>query len=168
MGRVNKVADVKDLLRRSIDDLQLALPDVKTLAASDDWGEREVAATLLVETGKRKPNEVVGAMAAWASDPDANVRRCASEGLRGIARKTPDIVFPVLTKLNADSSLYVKKSVANVLRNAGNYHPEKVFDLCREWASEGNKNTQWIINDGLRKLKIKYPDEVEAILASPE
>lgn len=166
MNGITKISDVKSLLGRAVGDLRSAIPEIRALAASEDWKEREVAATLLVEAGKKKPDEVVAEMFTWADDPDPNVRRCASEGLRGVTRKEPDIVFPVLAKLKADSDLYVKKSVANVLRNAGNYHADKVFDLCRKWATNANANTSWIIKDGLRKLKIKYPNEVEAILAS--
>ena len=105
-------------------------------------------------------------MIFWADHPDPNVRRTASEGLRHVARKTPKLVLPVISKLKADPDIYVKKSVANVLRNAGNYHPAFVLKICEEWAPQGNSHTAWIIKDGLRKLKAKHPREVEAIVAS--
>jgi len=38
-------------------------------------------------------------------------------------------------------NLYVKKSVANVLRNAGNYHPEFVLKVCADWANGKNSDT---------------------------
>ena len=141
-----------------------AFPGILQLAASDDWKEREVAATILVEAGKKKPGEIVSEMTRWADHLDPNVRRTASEGLRGIARKQPELVLPVIAKLNADSDLYVKKSVANVLRNMGNYHPELVLETCAAWAREENKHTAWIVKDGLRKLKAKFPGEVQRIL----
>jgi 3-methyladenine DNA glycosylase AlkC len=53
-----------------------------------------------------------------------------------------------------------------VLRNAGNYHPELVLSICAEWAKGKNAHTAWIIKDGLRKLKAKYPEKVEKILAT--
>ena len=71
----------------------------------------------------------------------------------------------MIAKLKADRDLYVKKSVANVLRNAGNYHPEYVLKICEEWAQGGNSHTAWIIKDGLRKLRAKHPEEVETIVA---
>jgi len=104
-------------------------------------------------------------MILWVEHPDPNVRRAASEGLRGIARRSPELVLPVLTKLKTDPNIYVKKSVANVLRNAGNYHAEFVLKVCEEWAAEASPHTAWIIKDGLRKLKGKYAEKVEAIVA---
>jgi 3-methyladenine DNA glycosylase AlkC len=105
-------------------------------------------------------------MSLWAEDANPNVRRTASEGLRDIARKKPELILPILEKLKCDSNTYVKKSVANVLRNAGNYHPELVLGICEDWANVENAHTNWIIKDSLRKLKIKYPIEVEEIIAS--
>jgi 3-methyladenine DNA glycosylase AlkC len=143
-----------------------AFPEILKLARSSDWKEREVAATILVEAGKKRPHEIVTEMILWADHEDPNVRRTASEGLRGIARKQPEMALPVITKLKADAHLYVKKSVANVLRNAGNYHPDFVFSICAEWARDGDADTAWIVKDGLRKLKMTFPKEVDRIVSA--
>lgn len=58
---------------------------------------------------------------------DKNVRRASSESLRGIARKDPTLVFQVLENLKRDSSLYVRKSVANIMRDASKADPQLVF-----------------------------------------
>ena len=60
----------------------------------------------------------------------------------------PEAVRPVLQTLRADPALYVKKSVANVLRNASGKHPEFVLDICRMWARSKNSDTRWIVKDG--------------------
>ena len=164
---ITKVSDVTDLVNQAIADPSRAFPRILQLAASGDWKEREVAATILVEAGKKKPGDIVSEMMHWADHVDPNIRRTASEGLRGIARKQPELVLPVVEKLKADSNLYVKKSVANVLRNMGNYHPELVLKTCAEWARDQNKDTAWIVKDGLRKLKAKFPGEVQRILGVP-
>ena len=161
---IRKISDVPETLQQARSDPQTAYAAILKLAQSDDWGEREVAATLLVEAGKKHASAIVDEMMRWADDENPNVRRTASEGLRGITGKNPDLVLPVLNKLRADENLYVKKSVANVLRNAGNYHPEFVLDTCRQWSEDKNVNTAWIIKDGLRKLKKSYPEEVDRIL----
>lgn len=162
---VSKLSDVSGVVKQAIQDLHRSLPTIMKLATSQDWKEREVAATVLVETSKKKPAEVVAEMIRWVDHPDPNVRRTASEGLRDVARKNPELVLPVIAGLKADTNLYVKKSVANVLRNAGNYHPEFVLNVCAEWAQERNPDTFWIIKDGLKKLKAKYPERVEKILS---
>ena len=71
---------------------------------------------------------------------------------------------PIIEALRADSALYVKKSVGNVLRNASGKHPDFVLDLCRNWSKSSDPNTKWIVKDGLRKLKLTRPLEAETIL----
>jgi 3-methyladenine DNA glycosylase AlkC len=161
---ITKASDVRHIIEASIRDLRQAFPTIMELAYSESWEEREVAATILVEASKKKPGEVVREMLFWADHPNPNVRRTASEGLRGVARRSPELVLPVLTKLKGDPHIYVKKSVANVLRNAGNYHPEFVLKVCEGWAAEGSPHTAWIIKDGLRKLRGKYPEKVGEIV----
>ncbi len=163
---VNKLSDVSDIVKQTINDPGQSFPAIMKLATSEDWKEREVAATILVEGSKKKPSDIVAEMILWADHANPNVRRTASEGLRDVARKKPELVLPVIAKLKADPNLYVKKSVANVLRNAGNYHPEFVLAVCAEWAKGRNANTAWIIKDGLRKLKAKYPEKVEKIITT--
>jgi 3-methyladenine DNA glycosylase AlkC len=162
---VTKASDVRHIIEGAIHNPQHTFPAIMELACSEDWKEREVAATILVEASKKKPGEIVGAMLFWADHSNPNVRRAASEGLRGVVRRNPELVLPVLTKLKRDPHIYVKKSVANVLRNAGNYHPEFVLKVCEEWSAEGSPNTAWIIKDSLRKLRGKYSEKVEEIVA---
>jgi 3-methyladenine DNA glycosylase AlkC len=163
---ITKASDVKHIIEKAIRDPQQSFPAIMELACSEDWKEREVAATILVEASKKKSGEVIPEMILWADHLDPNVRRTASEGLRGVARKNPELVLPVLTKLKNDPHTYVKKSVANVLRNAGNYHPEFVMRVCEEWATEASPHTAWIIKDSLKKLRGEYTERVEEIVAS--
>jgi 3-methyladenine DNA glycosylase AlkC len=163
---VTKLSDVSDVLGRARRDPRRTFPEILKLASSEDWKEREVAASILMEASKKWPGDIVGEMNDWAEHSDPNVRRTASEGLRDVARKNPQLVLPVLAKMKADESLYVRKSVANVLRNAGNYHPEFVFRVCTTWGTAGNPHTAWIIRDGLKKLRIRFPEDVEKITAA--
>ena len=161
---IAKVQDIKELLGRGRRDPDAVWPELKRLAASDQWQTREVAATALVEIGKRHPVTVLRTARRWAKDHDANVRRAASEGLRGIVKADPEAVRPVLEMLRTDPEVYVKKSVANVLRNASGKHPEFVLGICRQWARSGNRDTAWIVKDGLRKLRSSRPRDVALVL----
>ena len=161
-----KIEDIKPLLARARVEPEAVLPELRMLAASDQWQTREVAATGLVEIGKHHPAAVLREARRWAKARDSNVRRAASEGLRGIVKVDPQAVRPVLETLRADPELYVKKSVANVLRNASAKHPDFVLRVCREWARAKSPHTRWIVKDGLRKLERSRPREVAAILGS--
>lgn len=112
---ITKVSQVKHLVVRGLVNFEQALPEIKQLAQSEDWKEREVAATILVEISKKNAARVIAEASLWADDPDPNIRRAASEGLRHLSRRNPEQVLPVLEKLKQDADLYVKKSVANVL-----------------------------------------------------
>ncbi len=161
---IKKIADIKPLLLEGRHDPTAVLPRLRVLAASASWQEREVAATALVELAKRHPDAVLSAAAKWARARDPNVRRAASEGLRGLVQREPEGVRPILEALREDSELYVKKSVANVLRNATRTQPDFVVGLCAQWARSTNPNTRWIVRDGLRKMKTIRPSDATRIL----
>src|SRR4029079_9483362 len=95
---------------------------------------------------------------------DANVRRAASECLRGLVQRDPHGVRPVLEELRQDGDLYVKKSVANVLRNAARTQPDFVLDLRADWARSTNPHTRGIFREGLRKMKATHATSAKPIL----
>jgi 3-methyladenine DNA glycosylase AlkC len=105
-------------------------------------------------------------MEEWACDKDENIRRAASESLRGLARTEPAKILHVLQTLNDDESLYVRKSVASMLRNASNKHAEFVLEVARRWATRSAPRTNWIIKEGLKKLRTSHSDSVARLLAS--
>jgi 3-methyladenine DNA glycosylase AlkC len=163
---IAKIADFQDVVKAGRVSPGEAFPTIRKLAASEHWQEREVAATALVEIGKKQPDAVSAEMTRWAADPDPNVRRASCEGQRGLVRVTPEKVAPVLDALRADPSPYVRKSVANLLRDASKNHPRFVLALCKRWAPTADRNTGRVIRDGLRKLSESEPHAVGRILAS--
>ena len=163
---ITKISDVPDLVSNGRSNPKAAFPKIRSLAASESWQEREVAATALVEISKKQREAVLDELFRWAKDPDSNVRRAASEGLRHVARHHPDAVAPILELLRTDDDLYVRKSVANILRNAGKNHARFVLELCRRWAEAPDEHTTWIIRQGLRKLRETEPDRVDQVLRS--
>ncbi|MBR8742923.1 DNA alkylation repair protein [Nocardiopsis sp. MG754419] len=107
-------------------------------------------------------------MRACAVDPDANVRRFASEGIRPRlpwARRLPAFVvdpapvLEVLEYLRSDPSKYVRTSVANNLNDIARAHPDLVLDLAERWTRESpTPETAWTLRHGLRTL-IKEGDQ---------
>ena len=105
-------------------------------------------------------DEMMQQMLTWSSHDNYHVRRLASEGCRprlpwGIAlkafQKDPSAILPILENLKADSSLYVRRSVANNLNDISKDHPDLVLDICKRW--QGNsQNTDWLIKHALRTL----------------
>jgi 3-methyladenine DNA glycosylase AlkC len=99
-------------------------------------------------------------MQRWALHEDHHVRRLASEGCRPrlpwataltSLKEDPSGIFPVLEQLQQDSSLYVRKSVANNLNDISKDHPETVKQIVRDWRGK-HPFTDWILKHGCRSL----------------
>lgn len=99
-------------------------------------------------------------MKQWSRDPDERVRRLSSEGCRprlpwSFPLKElihdPGPVLPILETLKDDSSLFVRKSVANHLNDISKDHPELVLKLAKSWIGQSER-TDWILKHALRTL----------------
>jgi len=108
----------------------------------------------------RDPTRVMKQMTLWANHPNEHVRRLASEGCRPrlpwgeslpIFKKDPLPVLSVLELLKEDSSLYVRKSVANNLNDIAKDNPDMVLETAHRWIGN-HKHTDWIIRHGCRTL----------------
>jgi 3-methyladenine DNA glycosylase AlkC len=96
----------------------------------------------------------------WSLDDNEHVRRLASEGCRPRlpwsfrleqVQADPRLAANILDNLKADSSLYVRKSVANHLNDITKDHPEWVLELIEGWSLD-DKHTAWIARHALRSL----------------
>ncbi len=96
----------------------------------------------------------------WITDLNPHVRRLCSEGTRPRlpwGKRIPSFVadprptLPILESLKNDSSLYVRRSVANHLGDIAKDHPELVFTTCERWLWEGaSADLQWLIRHAVR------------------
>lgn len=111
-------------------------------------------------------------MAVWAKDDNEHIRRLASEGCRpalpwGQAlssfKKDPSPVLTILEQLKDDTSLYVRKSVANNLNDISKSHPDLVVKIARDWYGK-DINTDWIVKHGCRTLLKNGNSDVLGIL----
>ncbi len=161
---ITKVSEVKNIVEKGIKNPQDVFPEIKKMAESNDWQIREVATSVLVEIGKKKRVEVIKEMEEWARSLDANIRRTSIESLRYVCRLDPEAVLPILERLKSDNALYVEKAVAHILREISKKNPDFVYNLCQQWTSLKNKNTFWIIKDGIKKLSIDEQKELKSLL----
>ena len=63
----------------------------------------------------------------------------------------PTPVLPILDNLKTDSSLYVRKSVANHLNDITKDNPDWVLEQIESWSLD-NPHTAWIARHALRSL----------------
>ncbi|MCA9017914.1 MAG: DNA alkylation repair protein, partial [Planctomycetaceae bacterium] len=115
-------------------------------------------------------------MNRWAAGKNEHVRRLASEGSRprlpwAMAlpefKKDPSPTLPILEKLKADPSDYVRRSVANHLNDISKDHPNLVIDIARQWI-KGQPETQWIVKHACRTLLKQGKPEVLELFGYPE
>ena len=96
----------------------------------------------------------------WLMDDSPHVRRLCSEGTRPklpwgkrlkafIADPTPTL--PFLNTLKNDSTLYVRRSVANHLGDIAKDNIKFVYSICENWlGANPSPQLKWIIRHGLR------------------
>jgi 3-methyladenine DNA glycosylase AlkC len=103
---------------------------------------------------------MMGQMYEWSKSENEHLRRLSSEGCRpalpwGQAlpkyKKDPTPILPILEQLKTDSSLYVRKSVANNLNDISKTQPELVIKIAKDWYGK-NEHTDWIIKHACRTL----------------
>lgn len=99
-------------------------------------------------------------MEEWSTDKNHHVRRLASEGSRprlpwsfklDRVIKDPALTRNILSNLQADPELYVRKSVANHLNDISKEHPEYMIEVVSGW-NKKNPHTAWIIKHASRTL----------------
>ncbi len=107
-----------------------------------------------------EPERTLEILRGFAKDENEHVRRLASEGSRprlpwsfrlSTVAADPSLAFPILDRLKADPSLYVRKSVANHLNEISKDHPDWLLDRLETWPRD-DPATAWIVKHALRTL----------------
>lgn len=136
---------------------------MRIFAADPHFGVREWAWMAIRQELIDNLAQAIELFIPWTHDPDANIRRFASEATRprGVwaahikaLKRDPSPALPILEPLRADPVVYVNDSVANWLNDAAKDHPDWVRDLCARWAKESKSpHTARLIKRGMRSLK---------------
>lgn len=122
---------------------------------------------------EQRPQQSLEIMRRWAQDSNVHVRRLASEGLRPrlpwakqlkIFIEDPSPVLELLDLLKTDSSMFVKKSVANNLNDILKDNYEAAMAVLQQWSELENVHINWIVKHALRnRLKQKDPEALAIV-----
>ena len=117
-----------------------SLDFLRTHVSKDmDWRVQEILAKAFdrycADIGYERALPVID---AWLVDPNPNVRRAVTEGLRiwtskPYFREHPDIAVRFLSTLRDDDSEYVRKSVGNAVRDISKKHKDLVRVELQHW-----------------------------------
>jgi 3-methyladenine DNA glycosylase AlkC len=164
--------EVLRLLAPQIDHgfVTLFLPDFVSLYGHDDFDASMEALRFFTPFGssefaireflKRDLHRTLAVMHEWSHDSDEHVRRLASEGCRPRlpwSFRLPELIadpspaLAILENLRADSSLYVRKSVANHLNDISRDNPDITLKTLSRW-DRSHVHTAWIAKRALRTL----------------
>ena len=125
----------------------------------------------------RYPEQTMAKLRAWAHDSNEHVRRLVSEGSRPRLPWAPQLrefiadpmpALGLLEHLKDDSSLYVRRSVANHLNDISKDHPELLLERMNVWKDGASSERMWLINHALRSLIKKGDPQALAILGYGE
>jgi len=106
------------------------------------------------------PEKSMQQMLLWSKHSHPNVRRFSSEGCRPrlpwamalpAFKKDPSRILSMLENLKSDSSLFVRKSVANNLNDISKDNPETLIQIAYQWYGN-HTDTNWIIKHACRTL----------------
>ena len=133
-------------------DISMGALEKYTLYASSELAVRP----FIIKHEKRMMEQ----MYEWSKSDNDIVRRLSTEGCRPALpwapainsfKKDPAPILPILERLKADSSVHVRKSVANNLNDISKTHPDLVIKIAKDWYGK-NENTDWIVKHALRTL----------------
>ncbi|WP_152287093.1 DNA alkylation repair protein [Flavicella marina] len=106
------------------------------------------------------PTETFKKLVAWSKHKHPSVRRLASEGCRPrlpwgmglpFLKKDPTPIYPILENLKDDTSLYVRRSVANNLNDISKDHPEAILKILSKWNGFSDER-DWLVKHAARTL----------------
>jgi 3-methyladenine DNA glycosylase AlkC len=164
---------------------------IEKYANDNEWSIRETIGSSIIAGLKKIPEETIEYLNQLANSEKENLRRLSSECLRPTSQikwlrnaSQNERILEILSKLNNDTSIYVRKSVGNNIKDLTKYMPEKILALMQIWiknyeitvhdelATEKGLNPEqkrliWTIKHGMRWLKKKSPEfhlELEKIL----
>jgi 3-methyladenine DNA glycosylase AlkC len=155
---------------------------IVTWANHKEWQIRESIGEAIIAALKKKPVDCLNYLLELTKNEMENLRRLASESLRPRADikwlRDPsknDFILKILTNLRMDSSIYVRKSVGNNVKDLSKYMPQKMLKLMEKWIEQSKirvyaelatekgltkdqKRLVWTIKHGMRWIQKKNPE----------
>ena len=119
-----------------------------TVSRHESWKVQEILAMAFdIHCAKIGYENALPLIKRWFADPDANIRRAASEGLRVWTsrpsfREHPRVAIALLASHREDESGYVRNSAGNSLRDISKRFPKLVAAELQTWDLSSKKVMQ--------------------------
>jgi 3-methyladenine DNA glycosylase AlkC len=131
----------------------------QSMKAIEEITKRNTGEYAIRPFARKYPEKTLAISAKWAKSKNFHLRRLASEGLRpklpwapklDVWNENPKPIFEILELLKEDEVKFVKKSVANHLRDWLKVNPKEARNIIRAWSKLENEHTQWILKHAQR------------------
>lgn len=131
----------------------------ESIKAIEEITKRNTGEYAIRPFARRYPAKILAVCRKWAKSKNFHLRRLASEGLRpklpwspklDVWNDNPQPVFRILELLKEDEVRFVKKSVANHVRDWVKVHPQEGKKLIANWSKSKNEHTKWILKHAQR------------------
>ncbi len=125
-----------------------------SMKAIEEITKRNTGEYAIRPYARKYPEKTIAACIKWAKSKNFHLRRLASEGLRpklpwapklDVWNENPKPVFTILELLKEDEVKFVKKSVANHVRDWVKVNRKEAKKLITSWAKSTNEHTKWIL-----------------------
>lgn len=130
-----------------------------SIKAIEELTKRNTGEYAIRPFARKYPSKILAVCKRWAKSKNFHLRRLASEGLRpklpwatklDIWDAAPESVFEILEILKEDQVKFVKKSVANHLRDWVKVNQREAEKIISRWAKSKNEHTKWILKHAQR------------------
>ncbi|MHA1253011.1 MAG: DNA alkylation repair protein, partial [Candidatus Helarchaeota archaeon] len=124
----------------ALEHFEETIPLIERWLNDEDWKIRECSIHPMLSGLKKNRDKALEILDRWSDSDNHNYRRFVAESLRPKADikwlRDPehnDKILEIITKLNHDKSIYVRKAVGNNLKDLTKYMPDKILKLIEEW-----------------------------------
>lgn len=130
-----------------------------SMKALEEITKRNTGEYAIRPYARKYPEKTLAICTKWAQSKNFHLRRLASEGLRPKLPWAPKLdtwnthpkpIFEILELLKEDEVKFVKKSVANHLRDWVKVNPTEAKKMIVRWSKSKNEHTRWILKHAQR------------------
>ena len=134
-----------------------------------DWETcDQLALRVIINLAIKNRDELFSVMKAWSEHENKWIRRLAAATIVPYIRARKQEARTCLKLLNnmmEEEDKEVKKAIAWALREITKKDADAVSEFLHEWAKVNNRNTRWIIREGMKKLSSEEQDRLNALIA---
>lgn len=130
-----------------------------SMQAIEEITKRNTGEYAIRPFARKYPTKILSVCTKWAKSKNFHLRRLASEGLRpklpwapklDVWNNDPKPIFEILELLKEDEIKFVKRSVANHVRDWMKVNPKEAEKIINRWSKSKNEHTKWILKHAQR------------------